>query len=111
MASRSWRWSTPTRRRSASSVVIGIITTPPSATQEAAETLVTAGVQSILNFAPTVLDVPPHVLVREVDVAVELQILAFHEERRSGGQAVANVMAALETGVARFDTSIAGLGG
>ena len=35
------------------------------------------------------LDVPPHVLVREVDVAVELQILAFHEERRSGGQAVA----------------------
>jgi redox-sensing transcriptional repressor len=70
-------------------VVIGIITTPPSAAQEAAETLVTAGVQSILNFAPTVLDVPPHVLVREVDVAVELQILAFHEERRSGGQAVA----------------------
>ena len=34
------------------------------------------------------LDVPPHVLVREVDVAVELQILAFHEERRSGGQDV-----------------------
>ena len=63
-------------------VVIGIITTPPSAAQEAAETLVTAGVQSILNFAPTVLDVPPHVLVREVDVAVELQILAFHEQRR-----------------------------
>ena len=70
-------------------VVIGIITTPPSAAQEAAETLVTAGVQSILNFAPTVLDVPPHVLVREVDVAVELQILAFHEERRSGRQDVA----------------------
>lgn len=72
-------------------VVIGIITTPPSAAQEAAETLIDAGVQSILNFAPTVLDVPPHVLVREVDVAVELQILAFHEERRSGGQAAAAV--------------------
>ena len=70
-------------------VVIGIITTPPSAAQEAAETLIAAGVQSILNFAPTVLDVPPHVLVREVDVAVELQILAFHEERRSGGRDVA----------------------
>ena len=64
-------------------VVIGIITTPPSAAQDAAEQLVDAGVRSILNFAPTVLDVPPHVLVREVDVAVELQILAFHEERRS----------------------------
>jgi redox-sensing transcriptional repressor len=69
-------------------VVIGIITTPPSAAQEAADTLIGAGVHSILNFAPTVLDVPPHVLVREVDVAVELQILAFHEERRSGATAV-----------------------
>lgn len=66
-------------------VVIGIITTPPAAAQQAADTLVAAGVHSILNFAPTLLDVPDHVLVREVDVAVELQILAFHEERRSGG--------------------------
>lgn len=64
------------------SVAIGIITTPPSAAQDAADALVRAGVTSILNFAPTVLDVPDDVLVREVDVAVELQILAFHEERR-----------------------------
>ncbi len=67
------------------SVVIGIITTPPAAAQDAAETLNQAGVNSILNFAPTVLDVPSHVLVRDVDVAVELQILAFHEERRQPG--------------------------
>ncbi len=66
----------------AHSVVIGIITTPPTAAQDAAERLNQAGVNSILNFAPTVLDVPSHVLVRDVDVAVELQILAFHEERR-----------------------------
>jgi redox-sensing transcriptional repressor len=65
-------------------IAIGIITTPPSAAQVAADRLVAAGVRSILNFAPTVLDVPPQVLVREVDVAIELQILAFHEERRSG---------------------------
>lgn len=64
-------------------VVIGIITTPPAAAQDAANTLVAAGVRSILNFAPTVLDVPDEVLVRDVDVAVELQILAFHEERRA----------------------------
>ena len=67
-------------------VTIGIITTPPVAAQEAAETLIEAGIRSILNFAPTLLDVPPHVLVREVDVAVELQILAFHEERRSSAE-------------------------
>jgi redox-sensing transcriptional repressor len=63
-------------------IVIGIITTPPSAAQQVAERLVAAGVRSILNFAPTVLDLPDDVLVREVDVAVELQILAYHEERR-----------------------------
>jgi redox-sensing transcriptional repressor len=67
-------------------IVIGIITTPPSAAQDAADRLVAAGVRSILNFAPTVLDVPAGVLVREVDMAVELQILAFHEERRAGDE-------------------------
>lgn len=63
-------------------IAIGIITTPPAAAQEAADQLIGAGVRSILNFAPTVLDVPEDILVRDVDVAVELQILAFHEERR-----------------------------
>jgi redox-sensing transcriptional repressor len=66
-------------------IVIGIITTPPGAAQEAADRLIEAGIGSILNFAPTSLDVPDDVLIREVDVAVELQILAFHEERRAAG--------------------------
>ena len=38
--------------------------------------------RSILNFAPIVLTVPADVEVRKVDLAVELQILAFHEQRR-----------------------------
>ena len=38
--------------------------------------------RSILNFAPVVLTVPAGVEVRKVDLAVELQILAFHEQRR-----------------------------
>ena len=42
-----------------------------------------AGVSSILNFAPTVLSVPRGVSVRKVDLAVELQILSYHEQRRS----------------------------
>ena len=37
---------------------------------------------SVLNFAPCVLDVPDHVMVRKVDLSTELQILAFHEQRR-----------------------------
>ena len=37
---------------------------------------------SILNFAPTVLVVPDEVEVRKVDMSIELQILAFHEQRK-----------------------------
>lgn len=67
-------------------VAIGIVAVPPVAAQEAADRLVEVGITSILNFAPTVLDVPDHVQVRDVDLAVELQILAFHEDRsRHGG--------------------------
>ena len=37
---------------------------------------------SILNFAPVVLRVPDGVDVRKVDLSIELQILAFHEQRK-----------------------------
>lgn len=65
-------------------VTIGVVATPPSAAQEAADRLVRAGVTSILNFAPVVLSVPRGVGVRKVDLAVELQILSYYEQRRSG---------------------------
>ena len=52
---------------------------------------VEAGIRSILNFAPVVLTVPEGVEVRKVDLAVELQILAFHEQRR-GDEPVPEVM-------------------
>lgn len=67
-------------------VSIGVVATPPAAAQDAAERLVRAGVTSILNFAPVVLTVPRSVEVRKVDLAVELQILSYHEQRRSDGQ-------------------------
>ena len=63
---------------------IGVIATPAAAAQPVCDRLVAAGVTSILNFAPTVLQVPPGVEIRKVDLAVELQILAFHEQRRHG---------------------------
>jgi len=62
---------------------IGVIATPASAAQEVCDLLVAAGVTSILNFAPTVLTVPPHVDLRKVDLSIELQILSFHEHRKS----------------------------
>jgi redox-sensing transcriptional repressor len=68
-------------------IAIGIIATPASAAQEVADMLVDAGVSSILNFAPTVISVPEEVSLRKVDLAVELQILSFYQQRRSGGPA------------------------
>lgn len=64
---------------------IGVVATPAAAAQDAADRLVAAGVTSILNFAPIVLTVPLGVEVRKVDLAVELQILSYYEQRRSGG--------------------------
>jgi redox-sensing transcriptional repressor len=64
-------------------VAIGVIATPAAAAQEAADRLVDAGVRSVLNFAPTTIAVPPGVSVRKVDLAVELQILAFYEQRKA----------------------------
>jgi redox-sensing transcriptional repressor len=46
-----------------------------------AERLVDSGIKSILNFAPSVVNVPPDVTVRKVDLSVELQILSFYQQR------------------------------
>ncbi len=64
-------------------VMIGAITVPAPAAQSICDRLVAAGVTSILNFAPVVLSVPDGVDVRKVDLSIELQILAFHAQRRS----------------------------
>jgi redox-sensing transcriptional repressor len=61
---------------------IGVIATPAVAAQKVCDRLVASGVRSILNFAPVVLAVPGGVELRKVDLAVELQILSFHEARR-----------------------------
>jgi redox-sensing transcriptional repressor len=62
-------------------ICIGIITTPPHAAQEVADRFVDAGVKSILNFAPAVVNVPPDISIRKVDLSIELQILSFYQQR------------------------------
>lgn len=62
-------------------ISIGVIATPASAAQEVADRLVAAGISSILNFAPTVLKVPPEVELRRVDLSTELQILSHYMQR------------------------------
>ncbi len=72
-------------------IAIGVIATPASSAQDVCDRLVGAGVTSILNFAPAVLTVPDGVDVRKVDLSIELQILAYHEQRKAllGGEAAA----------------------
>jgi redox-sensing transcriptional repressor len=67
--------------RSSERPAIGVITTPGWAAQQVANLLVAVGVTSILNFAPRVLTVPPHVHLRYVDLSIELQVLGFYRSR------------------------------
>jgi redox-sensing transcriptional repressor len=73
--------------------VIAVLTTPAEAAQAVADRLVYQGVTSILNFAATVLTVPEGVTVRKVDLGQELQILAYHEQRKSDELPLANPLA------------------
>ncbi len=63
-------------------IAIGIIATPAAAAQGVADRLLAAGIRSILNFAPAVIAVPDEALLRKVDLATELQILSFYQQRR-----------------------------
>ena len=72
----------------AGGVTIGVIATPAESAQQVCDRLVAAGVTSILNFAPAVLSVPNGVDLRKVDLSLELQILSFHEQRKSGADRV-----------------------
>ena len=65
-------------------VAIGVIATPAAVAQDAADRLADAGVPSVLNFAPAVISVGPEQTLRKVDLAVELQILSFYQQRNSG---------------------------
>jgi len=73
-------------------ISIAVIAVPPHAAQEVADRLVGAGITSILNFAPAVVSVPEGVDLRKVDLSIELQILAFHEQRKTSGLPQAAVL-------------------
>ncbi len=75
----------------ARAVSIGIIATPASEAQHVADLLMDAGVRSILNFAPAVINVTDDVSMRKVDLATELQILSFYQLRGLGAAAAAAV--------------------
>lgn len=58
-------------------VRMAILCVPAEFGQEVTNTLVEAGVQGILNFSPTILHTPEHIVVTRVDLAMELENLSF----------------------------------
>ncbi len=58
-------------------VKMAILTVPVNSAQGVANQIVDAGIQAILNFSPCVLEVPDHVVVNSVDLAVELENLSY----------------------------------
>lgn len=58
-----------------------IVATPADAAQAVTDTVVAAGITSVLNFAPTVVQVDDGIALRQVDLALELQILSYYQPR------------------------------
>lgn len=56
---------------------LGMIVVPAERAQEAADSLVAAGISGIVNFAPVTLTLPPGVQQVSVDLAIELEQLSF----------------------------------
>ncbi len=59
-------------------IQIGLIAVPAQAAQPVCDQLIKGGVRAIVNFAPVRLEVPPTVRLRTVDLAIELESLAFY---------------------------------
>ena len=61
-----------------SNVNIGVVTVPAGVAQDVTDKLVNAGVKAILNFSPRVLRVPNDIILRNVDLSVNLEVLSFN---------------------------------
>jgi redox-sensing transcriptional repressor len=57
---------------------VGVVAVPRVAAQEVVDKLVAAGVQAILNFAPTAILVRPGIAVRNVDLTSEMEVLSYY---------------------------------
>ena len=60
-----------------SQVRLGMIAVPADSAQDVVDQLVAAGLRGILNFAPTSVNVPPHIALNAVDLSVQLEQLSF----------------------------------
>jgi len=69
-------------------VGIAIITVPKEAAQEVCELVVRQNIKAIWNFAPTQLDAPADVTVRNENMAVGLALLSHYLKKRTAESAI-----------------------
>lgn len=67
-------------------IKVVILAVPAIAAQEVADQAVAAGIDGILNFAPITLSLPEHVRSIGVDLAIEMEQLAFAVVNRADRQ-------------------------
>jgi len=58
-------------------IAVAILTVPAHVAQSITDRLVKTGVKGILNFTPARLNVPEHIRVHHIDLAIELQSLVY----------------------------------
>ena len=58
------------------SIELGIVTVPAEAAQNIVDQLVEAGVKGILNFSPTTVNVPEHIIYMDMDFTNALRFIA-----------------------------------
>jgi redox-sensing transcriptional repressor len=57
-------------------VMIGVLTVPAAAAQDAAQLMVSSGIRAIWNYTPVTLEVPPSVIVEDVKLSASLAVLS-----------------------------------
>jgi len=62
---------------------MAIIAVPQASAQEVTDTLVSSGVNAILNFAPVMLKVPKKIKLLNIDLSMELETLTYFLQRKN----------------------------
>ena len=90
-------------------IEIAIVTVPAEAAQAVADTLVAAGVKSLISFAPVRLQLPDDIFIEDVDIAAAVESAAYFA--RLGGERIAADAAGgdeIEPMVKKLDSLLAG---
>jgi len=94
-------------------IQIAVLTVPGAAAQEVAETLVRAGVKSMISFAPTPLALPNEIFVEYMDITAALESAAYFarlggrlEPQENGGGEIEPMVKKLESLLARSNMKL-----